>query len=320
MMATAQADLLSAAGDIASVAAAIIAALAISGTAREVWRQTLGRRRDMGRRLRRLGVGAQVGFFEAVLGDPAALRGHIELADDPEAEAQAPKRRHQPKKPLLRRVLRRCPRDEYEEWPDTAIALPELDRHLWVFPDCYVEAFVDREGSVQGFTVTQRDRRFHPRFSFPPEAREHAWWRPWARAAHPFFDVALGKTRLANVIAQQDPSAVRAVATVRPWFYADLYWFGNPGYYLCFVTAASSSGNPPEVGDLLPVVEEIGDNGWRILARDARQWTDLAATQHFRQRTVATTYGVMSSQLLAERIPWWGPHGDEIRMLLGHRQ
>jgi hypothetical protein len=35
-----------------------------------------------------------------------------------------------------------------------------------------------------------------------------------------------------------------------------------------------------------------------------------------RRGIAITTYAVMSSQVLAERVAWWGPHGDELRTLL----
>jgi hypothetical protein len=243
-------ELLSQARDVAPIASAIIAALAISGSAREVWRRTLGRRRDMARRLRRLGVGAQVSFFEAALGDPAAMRHAMPLVDDPWIEWRDPPRKRKAVRSWLRRLLPIPPKDEQDVgWIDQPILIPELDQLLWVFPDCYVQAFVDQQGSVEGFTVTQRTRQFRPSLSFPPGSRTPRWWRPGSQK--PFLHIRLGITRLADVGPSETPAAVRAVLTVRPWFYADLHSFGNPGYYLCFVAGTSYCGNPREVGELM---------------------------------------------------------------------
>lgn len=327
-------DLLGAAGDVASIAAAILAAVAILGSVLSLWRRTLGRRRAMTCRVKRLGIGAQLSYFVAVLGEPPAIRQPMELDDHPWVTAQDPEGPDDEPAPRtglaerLRRTLR--PSEVSEDTPLGEIKLPQLDQVLWSFPDCWVQAFVDDTESILGFSVTQRSRRFKPTFSFPPNARRPRWWRVWGRHRdfEPFFSVRLGETRLAEVLpADADypdraPVASRIWTTVRPWFYADLHYLGNPGYYLCFVVASSWIGNPKHVGNVFETAEELGFPGWSPFASDGGEtpeWSTLTRTHKFREQTTITTYGAMSDQYLAERVPWWGPHGDEVRLLLEER-
>lgn len=323
---------LGAAGDVASIAAAILAAVAILGSVVELWRRTLGRRRAMTVRVKRLGVGAQLSYFESVLGEPPAIRQPMDLDDHPWVTAQELEEPEElddpaPRRGLaerLRRTLR--PSEEVEEDPLEPLKLPTLEQAIWSFPDCWVQAFVNDSQSVLGFSVTQRSRRFRPTFSFPPTARKPRWWRVWSRNRDfdPFFSVRLGETRVSEVLPadhdypDRSPVAVRMWTTNRPWFYADLHYLGNAGYYLCFIVGASYVGNPPEVGDVAATAEEVGFPGWPVVSptEEAPEWGTLQATHRFREQTTITTYGAMSDQYLAERIPWWGPHGDEVRLLM----
>jgi hypothetical protein len=67
------------AADWATIVAGIVAALGFADYLRSVWRPTAGRRRDVARRFKRLGNGAQVQFFESVLGEPPAMRRRFEI-------------------------------------------------------------------------------------------------------------------------------------------------------------------------------------------------------------------------------------------------
>jgi len=325
-------DLLGAAADVASIAAAIIAAVAVLGSVVGVWRRTLGRRRAMASRVKRLGIGAQLSYFVSVLGEPPAIRQPMDLDDHPWVTAQEPEEfslaeETAPRVGLaerLRRTLR--PSEDIDEAAVDRIKLPQLEQVIWSLPDCWVQAFVDDSESIVGFSVTQRSRRFKPTFSFPPNARSPRWWRVWGRSRDfdPFFTVQLGETRLSEVLPpdsdypDRSPVAARMWVTNRPWFYADLHYLGNSGYYLCFVVASSYVANPPEVGDLLATADEVGFPGWPPVTTTeaAPEWSTLKTTHQFREQTTVTTYGAMSDQYLAERIPWWGPHGDEVRLLM----
>jgi hypothetical protein len=296
-------DALSTAGDISSVAAALFAALAVAGALRELWRRTLGRRRDLRRRLERLGCGAQLSFFEALLGEPATIRRPLLLDESDE-----------PRRAQLRRAQDAVPPERF------AVVDPSIDVCLWVYPECCVQAFVDATSIVRGFSVTLRDRRFKPRFRFGP--LEHRGRFRRLRSVS-LFDVRLGHTRLANAVQEDYVPTVRAWFAARAWQYADLYYFGNPGYYLTFVAASSHAGNPRHCGAITEVCDEIdysgrpAENPWP--STDPAEWSTLAATHRFRQLTTVTTYAVIDDHALAARIPNFGPHGDEVRTLLQAR-
>jgi hypothetical protein len=57
-----------------SLAAAGAVAIPVGGAARTRYRRTIGRRRDLERRLQRLGTGVHLEYFESVLGWPPAIR------------------------------------------------------------------------------------------------------------------------------------------------------------------------------------------------------------------------------------------------------
>src|SRR3954470_14455451 len=64
--------------DFATVVAGVAAALGLVESVRRVTARTIGRRIDLARRFRRLGTGAQIQFFESVLGEPPAIRRRFE--------------------------------------------------------------------------------------------------------------------------------------------------------------------------------------------------------------------------------------------------
>lgn len=307
-------DLVSTAGDIASVIAAVLAALALTGGVRAVWRGTLGRRSDEERRIGRLGVGARLSFYESVLGEPSMKVERVDLHGDDDVIDDAP-----PKpRPAARRLFDRAFRPQHRahlEAIEEPVPLPTLDLHTWVLPDCFVQAYVDIETqTVEGFSVTQRSRRFHPTFHFPPNS---GGWRFGRYRQRPFFSVKLGKTRLRDFDPDEYHSpAFRLQTTPRNWFYADLHWFGNVGYYLAFVTAASAVGQPQTHGGLIELAESLGYRLGPIRFDEDTAPELVDRREAVRRGTATTTYAVMSSQELAERVGWWGPHGDELRTLL----
>jgi hypothetical protein len=307
-------DLVSTAGDIASVIAAVLAALALTGGVRAVWRRTLGRRSDEQRRIGRLGVGARLSFYESVLGEPSMKVERVDLHwDDDVIDDAKPKRR-----PAGRRLFDRVFRPQHHACLEPIkgpVPHPTLDLHTWVLPDCFVQAYVDiATQTVEGFSVTQRSRSFHPTFNFPPNS---GGWRFGRYAQRPFFSVKLGKTRLRDFDPEEFQSPTfRLHTTPRNWFYADLHWFGNLGYYLAFVTAASAVGQPQTDGGYVELAEALGYKLGPIRFDEDTAPELVDRREVVRRGTAITTYGVMSSEVLAERIAWWGPHGDELRTLL----
>ena len=64
-------------GAVAAATAVVAAGYGLWRWAREVYRRTLGRRRDLARRLHRLGANAQLDYFVSVLGFPPATRRQV---------------------------------------------------------------------------------------------------------------------------------------------------------------------------------------------------------------------------------------------------
>lgn len=307
-------DLVSTAGDLASVIAAVLAALALTGGVRAIWRRTLGRRSDQERRINRLGVGARLSFYESVLGEPSMKVERVDLHWGNDAiDDSTPKPR-----PVVVRLFDRAfwrQHNAYMDAIEEPVPLPTLDLHTWVLPDCFVQAYVDIETqTVEGFSVTQRSRRFHPSFHFPPNS---GGWRFGRYGQRPFFSVKLGKTRLEDFDPEEhQPPTFRLHTTPRNWFYADLHWFGNVGYYLAFVTAASAVGQPKTDGGLIELAEAVGYKLGPIRFTEDTPPELVDRREVVRRGTAITTFAIMSSEVLAERVAWWGPHGDELRTLL----
>src|SRR3954468_9791042 len=130
------------AADYATIIAGVLAALGLFDYARSVWGRTVGRRRVVAQRLARLGTGAQLGFFESVLGEPPALRRRFEL-DEKDWGAVA---------------------DDDSEPPLVTRSYVES---FFIDPLYYVQTVSDVDDPVVGFSITTRPRRFHPTITIP---------------------------------------------------------------------------------------------------------------------------------------------------------
>src|SRR5271167_1388469 len=125
-----------------SVAGGVLAALALAAGAWSLFRRTIGRPRDLERRLRQLGTGAQLDFFEGIIGNPPAMRRtfHVDRRNfRVESEKGSPQ-------PLVRHRYREC---------------------FFVDPLCFVQTVSDDDGAVVAFSITTRSMSFHPTLSFP---------------------------------------------------------------------------------------------------------------------------------------------------------
>jgi len=159
-----------------TIAAGVAAALAIVQFLRSGYRRTIGRRWEMRRRLARLGTMAQLSFFTSVIGEPPALRRSV-------------------------------------EWNQTRYtgmgkkALPARRRgheNVYVDPYFFVQALTDEDETVVAYSVTNRHRRFRPRFVSPGGSaipkrtlfgREKFGYRPG-------IDVRLGRSYFSYVFSQ----------------------------------------------------------------------------------------------------------------------
>jgi hypothetical protein len=137
--------------DVATVVAGVVAVIGIVGPLRAYFNRTLGRRFDLYRRFKRLGVGAQESFYEAVIGEAPAIRRPwtIELQDfDADID------------------------DLKEDFPLVPRTFTEA---LWVDPLFYAQTVADETGTVLGFSITTRTRRFAPRFAAPLPVATNRW-------------------------------------------------------------------------------------------------------------------------------------------------
>lgn len=201
-------------GLAATIAGGVVAALALARAVWNVYRRTLGRRRDYYRRLARLGTNAQVSFFTSVLGEPPALRRKLD-ADITEWDEHGRPR-------LVRASFWDC---------------------VYIDRDFYVHALADENDTVLAFAVTSRSKRFRPRFVSPgseyvlPGRLRRALRLP--ERFRPMFKVKLGSTRL---VAVGTPDRVVAWLGAHNFHYFEAHYHGNPGNYQTFVFAVNDAG------------------------------------------------------------------------------
>ena len=143
---------------VATIVGGVVAAAVIVGALLGLGRRWLGNRWDHYRRLRRLGVNAQLDFFSSVLGQPPAIRRSLTATVD----ALAPD-------------------------GDNLVARDETFQEcIYVHPYYFVDALIDDEQTVVAFAVTTRTKRFRPTLTSAP------------KESHPRLVVRLGATRFAD--------------------------------------------------------------------------------------------------------------------------
>jgi hypothetical protein len=216
-------------GDVATVVAAVIAVVGFLGPVRAYYNRTVGRRFDLYRRFERLGVGAHQSFFETVIGERPAIR---------------------------RSITRELP--DYSELTDEE-SEPALIEHtftesLWVDPLFYAQTVADKDGTVLGFSITTRKKRFAPRFAVPRPVATRTWllWRVTRgrRQLPALAHVRLGRTKFSDAVLKDwGLPSVRCVIGARTYSYSEAWYFGNPGHYsdyVCTASTASQVGGYPE--------------------------------------------------------------------------
>ena len=291
-----------------TLVAAIAALLALTGAIRAWYRRTLGRRRDRYGRLARLGTGAQLGFFVAVLGEPPAMRRIVAKEDYREFLTPGD------------------PRFE-EGLEETQYAYVErrFTESIFIDRDYYVQTISDDDETVLAFSVTVRHPRFRPVFELPPKVgwREQRRWRKrTGEEFRPLFRVRLGRTRFSE-LDRGDPDEqtghhFKASIGARSFRYSEDHYHGNPGYYQTYVfTASSVSGLSDGITNLSGAMQEAGGEEWPDPDRsDQPDWDQMPKGQSFRRQAAVTTYTVLSLGLSVENYPaTFGPHGDEVRTL-----
>ena len=293
---------------IGTLVAALAALLVVAGAIRAWYRRTLGRRRDRYGRLARLGTGAQLGFFVAVLGEPPAMRRVVVKEDYREFLV--------PDDPRF---------DEGLEETQYAYVERRFTESIFIDRDFYVQTITDDDETVLAFSVTVRHHRFRPVFELPPKIgwRERRRWRKrTGEAFMPLFRVRLGQTRFSELDRgasdEQTGHHFKASLGARSFGYSEDHYYGNPGYYQTYVfTASSAAGVPDGIGHLGGAIEEAGGGEWPDPNRsDQPDWDQMPKAQAFRRQAAVTTFTVLSLGLSVENYPaTFGPHGDEVRTL-----
>lgn len=303
--------------NLAAVLGGTAGFLAIAAAVRGWYRRTLGRRRDRYARVVRLGTGAQLAFFIAVLGEPPAIRrsivkvDYIELVDRDDERFYTQGAAYDSEEEL-REV--RSPR--------------RFTECFFVDRDYYVQTISDDDETVLAYSVTSRRKRFKPLFEGPRNFGRRERLRIRRRLGGvwtPLFCVRLGRTRFSD----QDPTDandfagphLRVSVGARTFAYSEFAYYGNPGHYQTYVFTSSSAAGEASVGDVSGVQQEIDANEWPDPESTAADpsWQQLLTTQRFRRDTAITTITtitVMAMELSTENYPTsYGPHGDEVRTL-----
>ena len=273
--------------DVAVVLSVLVAIRTLGPPLWATYRRTLGRRADRYKRLSRLGTGAQLSFFEAVLGEPPAILHSITGFRSEEGEA-----------------------GEVQTVTEPMIECFFVDR------DYYVQTISDElTETVVAFSVTTRRKRFRPCFTGVPHI---GWWRRrtfllrHGQRSRPLIRVCLGKTRFSGL---GRPANLRVAVGARAASYSEAHYYGNPGYYQTFVLTASTAGVPPPAGPLLEVEQSLGNGSWDQVA-PGPDLEEVDGLPEARRLSVVTTYTVIGPNVPFAHFPTtFGPHGDEVRTL-----
>lgn len=201
---------------VSSLVGGLAAVLVVAGAARARWRETFGRRADRYARLARLGTGAHLSFFAAVLGEPPAMR--------------------------ISTI-----KDDYVEWvtpldPDfdptqnqTRIVTRRFEVSTFIDRDYYVQAISDDDETVLAFSVTTRSARFRPVYQIhrPPGLLERwRWRRRFGEPYRPLVKLRLGKTTFAATDPHPETimgPLLRVSVGAHNHAYSEMTYKGNPG-------------------------------------------------------------------------------------------
>jgi hypothetical protein len=270
-------------GDIAVFLTTLLALLSLWAAIKEGWRRTLGRRGDLYRRLARLGVGGQLSFFEAVIGEPPAIKstvGGTTLEEEGESVVERPK-----------------------DFTQSFF----VDRHF------YLQTISDESETVQAFSVTTRHRRFTPTFTGLPKpglsSRVWLWMRYRERAGY-FFKVKLGRTTFSEI--EGEPLFIRAWTAVRAAAYCEAHGGGNPSYYQTFVLTSSTAAGVAPGGPPLDLANALGHGDWSPGgdSEAPAEFKEIPGIEEFRREAVITTYSVLAMAPDMYPETSFGPHGD----------
>lgn len=266
--------------DVLTLAAALITALTLLATARAFLRSTLLRRLDYARRLRRLGPGVHVSFFESVLGEPPAIRQSI------------------------------CGHHDWRIWIDRYFFL-----EVFLDEDDSVSTYTitTRRRSFAPVFVCPGGNGRRRRW-VPARLQDHPAFGRVAWKVEPAFRVRLGWTTFASATSWPVPLPEIGLG-VRDFSYSESHFFGNPGYYLYYTLSDSAwgAGRGRAARDFL----SSGHQGRLIRDADDRSLMDLTqeertALDAYRRRARINTimWSVSPGRPPSGRV---GVHGDLVR-------
>lgn len=273
---------------IAEFLTALLAAVALAGLIRSIYRRTLGRRRDRYDRLHRLGTNAQLSFFDAVLGEPAAMRrtieGWVTRYDDEGQPYREPK--------------------DYIEC-------------VWIDRDYYVQAVADTDETIHAYSVTVRRKRFKPRFRPPGGTGVERRW-PLRRLLgeyrfQPNKEIVLGRTRFAEL---GRPGSSACWVGAHNLHYFESYYLGNPGHYQTFVYGVNDAGawawDLPLGGDFY-----MHNFSWGFGSGEDADYDSMERWQTFRRGARINTYTVLSPELALIDYPFAGDPPNDYPTIFG---
>lgn len=296
---------------ITSVLGSIAGVWLLGATVQSWWRRTFGRRRDRYARLARLGAGAHLTFFVAVLGEPPAMQSSFVKEDYVEWLASTDP-----------------DYDPHDESPQTRQVPKRFGVSTFIDRDYYVQTITDDDETVLAFSVTTRSRRFKPLYSYPKLPGRFERWRWEWRNKYPYpqtVQLRLGSSTFAD-LDPTDPDQFagphfRIAMGAHNHAYSEIKYGANPGGYQSFVWTASDAARQGRFGRGMDVVNEVGGNEWPDPARPPGpiepDWDHMPDTQRFRRETEITTYTVMHPRLGPENYPLdrFGPHENDVRLL-----
>ncbi len=274
--------------DFAVIVPTVVGVLTLWAVVKEAWKRTLGRRGDLYRRLARLGPGAQLSFFEAIIGEPPAMKFPVEGVTFDEDEGDIVERH------------------------------ATFTQSLFVDPYLFLQTISDQGGTVEAFSVTTRRRWFRPTFTGlprPPSRSRRAWlWLRYFGKPGYLFRIKLGRTTFSDI--EEEPRFVRAWVTPRTAAYSEAHGGGTPTLHQTFVLTTSTAAGVAPSGPLLDVADGIGHGDWAAGGDSTpAEFKDIPSIDEFRREAVITTYTV--SLIPPDMWPdtGFGPHGDEVRAL-----
>jgi hypothetical protein len=248
-------------------------------------------------------------FFDAVLGEPPAMRNWIVKYDYTECV---------------------CPesQDLYPSIDNRTRVIPRsFEVSTFIDRDYYVQVICDDDEKVLAFSVTTRSRRFRPVYEVHQQPGPIERWRRlrlFGKSYRPLVRLKLGHTTFADL----DPLDLEQFAGPRFLIsmgahnhaYSEIAYEGNDQ---SFVWTASDAARQGRFGNGFAVTQEIHGNQWPDpqKAEITPDWVDMVETQRFRRETVVTTYTVIHPSLSLINYPLerFGPHETDVRLIPSNR-